>query len=71
MPNTAQYDLANISLHWMIEGLLHSECKILFCYEYFTWRKISIIIEQDQPLSSLLGVPLNPSANEDVDVLNA
>jgi hypothetical protein len=50
-----QHDLANISLYWMIEELMHSGCQILFRYEIFLWRKVPTTIGQNQPVSSTSG----------------
>jgi hypothetical protein len=68
VPSTAQHDLANISLRWMVKELVHSGCQIRFRYEHFAWRSVPTTIGQDQPLSPPQGVP---STSEDVDALNA
>ena len=68
MPNSAQRDLANISLRWMIEELVHLEPQIHFRHEQFALRKVPAPIGQDQPSSAPQGVP---STREDVDALNA
>ncbi len=59
MPITAQHDLANISLCWMVEQLVCSKCQISFNYDHFAEWKVPTTIGQD------------PSTSEDVDTLNA
>ena len=67
MPDTAQHDLANISLRWMIKELECSGCGLLF-NEDFAQRNVSTTIGSPQPLSLEQGVPLT---GDDVDVFNS
>jgi hypothetical protein len=56
VPDTAQCDLANISLRWMLEELVRSRCQFQFRYEEFARTKVPTTIGQDQPSSPPQGV---------------
>jgi len=59
VPKTAQHDLADISLRWMVEQLVRSRCQIAFNYDKFARLKVPTTIGQDT------------STSEDVNALNA
>jgi hypothetical protein len=64
VPETAEHDIANISLRCMIEELVRSGYQIQPRYENFEWRKLP----STEPLSP---PPWVPSTREDIDALNA
>jgi hypothetical protein len=49
VPDTAEHSLSNISLRWMIQELMRSDCGVLFDFAAFDrWDIPQAIVQQDK-----------------------